>query len=68
MPVSKKQQGHVNKYVQSHYDRIIVTVPKGAKDEIKEAACSAGYDSVNAFIREAIDEKMASMKAKEKPV
>lgn len=39
------------------YDRINLTVPKGKKEIIQEKATAAGK-SVNAFINEAIDEKI----------
>lgn len=57
MPVSKKQQASVHKYVREHYDRISVTVPQGKKDRIKEHA-AAQDESVNSFINRAIDETM----------
>ncbi len=57
MPVSKKQQASVHKYVRDHYDRISITVPKGKKEEIRDHAESQGV-SVNKFINIAIDEKI----------
>lgn len=56
--VSKKQQGHVNKYISKAYDRINLTVPKGRKDVIKAHADDMG-ESVNGFIQRAIDETIA---------
>lgn len=49
------------KYNAKAYDRIEITVPKGEKAEIAQAAAAAGPDgmSVNAFINAAIKEKMA---------
>lgn len=55
MPVSKKQQASVNKYVKANYDRVNVTFPKGRKAEIKAHADARG-ESVNGFITRAIDE------------
>lgn len=55
--VSKKQQGHVNKYIANAYDRINLTVPKGKKDEIKAHAEALG-ESVNAYIWRLIQEDM----------
>lgn len=55
--ISKKQQGHVNKYISKAYDRINLTVPKGKKEIIKAHSASSG-ESVNAFINRAIDEAM----------
>ena len=55
--VSKAQQKAVNKYVKNNYDRINVTLTKGKKDEIQAAAQAAG-ESVNGYIKTAIDERM----------
>ena len=57
MAVSKKQQACVNRYMNNHYDRINLTVPKGGKEKIKAHAEAQG-DSVNGFINKAIDEKI----------
>lgn len=57
MAVSKAQQKATNKYITKNYDRINLTLPKGKKAEIQTAAEAAGK-SVNAFINEAIEEKL----------
>ena len=57
MPVSKKQQASVNKYVKANYDRINVTFPKGSK-AIIQAHAEARGESVNGFIKRAVDETM----------
>ena len=62
MPATKAQQKAVNKYMAAKYDRINLTVPKGQKDEIKAHAESRG-ESVNGFIKRAIDETMERDKA-----
>ena len=46
-----------NKYISKAYDRINLLVPKGVKDEIKAAADAAGQ-SVNAYILDAVRERM----------
>lgn len=56
--VSKAQQKAVNKYVKNNYDRINVTFPKGQKEIIAEAAQLAG-ESVNGYIKKAVDERIA---------
>jgi len=58
MAVSKAQQKAVNKYMSANYDRVNLTVPKGLKGQIKAHAEARG-ESVNAFIKRAIDETMA---------
>lgn len=58
MPVSKAQQKAVTRYVKNKYDRFGLTMPKGHLDEIKAHAEAQGQ-SVNAYINEAIDEKMS---------
>ena len=57
MPASKANQRAVHKYVKNNYDRLDVTLPKGKKDVIKEAAEKQGI-SVNGFINAAVDEKL----------
>lgn len=57
--VSKAQQKAVNKYVKNNYDRINVTLPKGKKADIQQAAAAAG-ESVNTYIKEAIERRIAS--------
>ena len=58
MATSKAQQKAVQKYVQNNYDRVVLTMPKGKKEDIKAAAAAAG-ESMNAYIIAAIDEKMS---------
>ncbi len=57
MPVSKKQQACVTRYVKENYDRISLTVPKGTKAIIQEHV-SQRSESVNAFINRAITETL----------
>ncbi len=59
MTVSKSQQKAVNKYVKENYDRITVTLPKGEKEKIKAAAAAAN-ESVNGYIKTAIDRRIDS--------
>ena len=58
--VSKAQQRATAKYNAANYDRIEIKVPKGDKEIIAQAAAAAGQ-SVNAFINEAIKEKMEKL-------
>ena len=55
--VSTAQQKAVNKYVKNNYDRINVTFPKGQKEIIMQAAEAAG-ESVNGYIKKAVDQRM----------
>lgn len=59
--VTKAQQKAVNKYVKNNYDRINVTLPKGYKDTLKAAAEAAG-ESVNGYIKTAVDMRMEGVK------
>lgn len=55
--ISKAQQKAVQKYVKNNYDRVVVTFPKGRRDEIKNAAAIAG-ESLNSYIKKAVDQRM----------
>ena len=57
MTVSKAQQKAVAKYMKENYDEIKVRVPKGKRAEIQSHAQSHG-ESINTFIKRAIDETM----------
>jgi len=46
-----------NKWNRENYDRIEIIVPKGKKERIQDEAAVRGK-SVNAFINDAIDEKI----------
>lgn len=54
--VSKAQQRAVQKYVKNNYDRVVLTLPKGKRDEIKQYA-ELDDKSMNAYIVQAIEEK-----------
>ena len=47
----------MQKYVKNNYDRVVVTFPKGRREEIKTAATAAG-ESVNGYIKKAVDQRM----------
>ena len=55
MPVSKKQQASVNKYIKEKYDTFRVTFPKGKKADLQDHAAKQG-ESLNGFVNRAIDE------------
>lgn len=48
-----------NRYNNKAYDRINIAVPKGDKEKIRAFAAERG-ESVNGFIRHAIEEAMKS--------
>ena len=54
---SAAQQRAVHKYVKNNYDRLELSVPKGEKVPIQQAAKQAGQ-SVNAYIYEAVCARM----------
>lgn len=58
MAYSESQKRATMKWDRENYDRVYLTVPKGMKQEIDEVAKSQGYDSMRAFIIDAIKEKM----------
>lgn len=65
--ISKAQQKAVHKYVKNNYDRIELTVPKGQKEVIIKAATAAG-ESLNGYIKKAVDQRMERETADNDPV
>ena len=53
MATTRAAQAAVQRYEAKTYDKILVRVPKGRRDEIQSSAVSAGH-SVNAYIVEAV--------------
>ena len=54
---SKAQQKAVAKYMKNNYDEIKVRVEKGKREIIKAAAEQAG-ESLNGYIKKAVDQRM----------
>jgi predicted HicB family RNase H-like nuclease len=57
VPASKAQQKAVTKYMRENYDEVKVRMNKGRKAVIQAHAEARG-ESVNGFIKRAIDETM----------
>ena len=55
--VSKAQKKAVAKYMKNNYDEIKVRVEKGKREIIKAAAEQAG-ESLNGYIKKAVDQRM----------
>lgn len=64
--MKKKISEYKNKYEQDKYDRIILLVKKGRKEELKVIA-AANNKSLNSFIVGAVEEKINSLKEEETP-
>ena len=60
--MSKAQTAANKRYNLKAYDRIEITVQKGNREIIAQAAATAGM-SVNAFIKEAIEAQIAKQSA-----
>ena len=56
------QQRAVHKYVKNNYDRLELSVPKGEKEEIQQAAKRA-RQSVNTYVYEAVKRRMEQEQA-----
>lgn len=59
---STAQQRAVHKYVKNNYDRLELSIPKGEKVMIQQAAKQAGQ-SVNAYIYEAVKRRIEQEQA-----
>ena len=57
MAVTKAQQKAVGKYEATNYDKVLLRLPKGKRDEIKSHAGNTGM-SLNAYIISLIEKDM----------
>lgn len=48
-----------NDYIKNNYDQVRFTVKKGKKEELKIHCGKFGYKSLNDFINQAVNEKIA---------
>lgn len=66
MPVSKAQIKATTKYESANYDKILLRLPKGKREVIQTAAEKAG-ESLNGYIKKAVDERMEREAQQEHP-
>lgn len=57
-----EKSAYRNNWIAEKLDRVNLTMPKGKKEQVKEAADKVGL-SLNAFINQAIDEKIERISA-----
>lgn len=50
---------YINNYIKENYDRYNLKLQKGKKKDIESHLADFGYKSMNKFINDAIDEKIA---------
>lgn len=58
MACTDAQKKANKKYLKNNYEGINLAVPKGTKDYYRAEATKLGYTSLNAFIKDAIKEKI----------
>lgn len=56
MPKYESQNKALQNYAKQNYERLIIQVPKGMKDELKEQADAAGI-SINRYVLEAVEQR-----------
>lgn len=55
---SKKRIASNNKWTKANYESINLAIPKGTKEIWRKNASELGYDSLNGFIKDAVNEKI----------
>lgn len=58
MAYTEAQKKATMKYMKNNLDDIKIRVPKGRREELKENVKALGFTSFNAFVVEAIEEKI----------
>lgn len=57
--MAKQDTNYINRYNRENYDRVVIMVPKGTKDNIKAEAQRRGQ-SANEFLLSLIPEKLVT--------
>lgn len=63
--ITQAQRRAVGRYEAANYDKVLVRLPKGEREQIKSAADAAG-ESLNAYIVGAIRDRMGGGKSTQK--
>ena len=64
--ITPAQRRAVGRYEAANYDKVLVRLPKGDREQIKAAADAAG-ESLNSYIVGAIRDRMDGGKTTQKP-
>ena len=64
--ITPAQRRAVGRYEAANYDKVLVRLPKGEREQIKAAADAAG-ESLNAYIVRAIRDRMDGGESTKKP-
>ena len=64
--ITPAQRRAVGRYEAANYDKVLVRLPKGEREQIKSAADAAG-ESLNAYIVGAIRDRMNGGESTKKP-
>lgn len=64
--ITPAQRRAVGRYEAANYDKVLVRLPKGDREQIKSAADAAG-ESLNAYIVGAIRDRMDGGESTKKP-
>ena len=64
--ITQAQRRAVGRYEAANYDKVLVRLPKGEREQIKSAADAAG-ESLNAYIVGAIRDRMDGGESTKKP-
>ena len=64
--ITQAQRRAVGRYEAANYDKVLVRLPKGEREQIKSAADAAG-ESLNSYIVGAIRDRMDGGKTTKKP-
>ena len=64
--ITPAQRRAVGRYEAANYDKVLVRLPKGEREQIKSAADAAG-ESLNSYIVSAIRDRMDGGKTMQKP-
>ena len=56
----QERNKYINTYMKNNYDRVVLLLPKGTKQQLENRSKNSGFKSVNDYLKNVIDNLLKS--------
>lgn len=56
----QERNKYINTYMKNNYDRVVLLLPKGTKEQLENRSKKGGFKSVNDYLKNVIDNLLKS--------